>query len=963
MKPQNILYIALFLLTGNTALKGQYYDTGQDPASLKWEKITTEHFIFIYPVTYRSEASRASILYEKAYSLLRGTMNEPPLKRFPVIIHNYSVESNGYVAWAPRRMELFPLPPQDNLPMDHHQQLALHELTHVLQMQALSGSLSKPLSLVFGQQYPGALAVYTPSWYLEGDAVVSESVYSLSGRGRAPAFEKQLKAMLLEGNGSFSYDKMINGSFRDYTPDHYQFGYQMSAMALAQYGPGVWSDALTYTAGNPYSLNPFNLSLRKNYGITKGRLYSKTMDHLYSLWSEEEKERQFTTFDTLNPGKANEYVSYYSPVAIPGNRIAAIRSSLSGIPQIVSIDPLNGTTRVLHTPGYMWPMHLSSSGKLLCWAENRYDPRWANRGYSVVRVMDMATGRVSSLSDKSRYFSPALSHDATRIAVAESTPEYINSLVIIDAATGAVLQKVSLPDNILPSMPAWSDDDRSVIFISSSEQGEGIMAFNTVTGVGSEIIPQGRDDLESVTVIGDTIFFTSSFSGTDNVYAIPPEDKPVRVTSVRFGVSDLSAWGQRLLFADYSSSGNNIGVLDTGSELHHFSDTSRRWPAPVQLIDSEEKLVVEPGLPAVQNVEIQPYRKWKHPFNFHSWMPFWTDVNNISFDNLVISPGLTLMSQNHLSTLVTTLGYQYSEGDHLFHSNLSWRGWYPAVDLDITYGGTPSIIQESNIGAEPSTVYPGMRVTGTIFLPLHFNNGRFNQTLWPSFRLSYNNNYVYESDAALYDYGQFLASSRLYLSNLHRMSVRDIWPRLGQVVDINHTFSPSDPGLYGPVLSFRGQLYFPGVAANHSARITLQAEKKEFRKLLLSNRITLPRGYSDVIPEKVSSAGFDYAMPLASPDLRLGGLIYLQRIRTTLFYDYASASENYYYLRREMVHETEIFDSFGTELVADWYLLRIPFRLSTGVQAAWLPARKEPWFSLIFNVDVFGFVLGDRPRN
>ncbi len=48
MLKRTILYILLFLLVP-IKLVGQYYNTGQDPASLKWELLSTDHFNFIYP--------------------------------------------------------------------------------------------------------------------------------------------------------------------------------------------------------------------------------------------------------------------------------------------------------------------------------------------------------------------------------------------------------------------------------------------------------------------------------------------------------------------------------------------------------------------------------------------------------------------------------------------------------------------------------------------------------------------------------------------------------------------------------------------------------------------------------------------------------------------------------------------------------------------------------------------------
>jgi hypothetical protein len=953
------LYITLILGLSIVPLMGQYYETGQDPSSLKWESIKSEHFTFIFPETYRDQAKNVSLLYEDAYKIMAGTFREPIAKRFPIIIHSYSIESNGYVAWAPRRMELFPLPPQDNLPMDHHHQLALHELTHLIQMQSLKQGFSKPASWVLGEQYTGALAAMTPFWFLEGNAVVNESIYSLSGRGRSPLFERQLKALLLEGENRYSYDKMINGSYKDYIPNHYEFGYQMSAWASSALGEDVWSDALEYTSRKPFTLNPFNLSLRKGYDITKRGIYMATADHLYQQWKREEEEAGVVDTVTLNPDKRERFINYYSPVRVDGGSIVAIRTMLSRTPEIVNIDPLTGDERVLCATGYMWPANLSYSKGVITWAENRSDPRWDNRGYSVVRTMVISTGKKRTITSKTRYFSPSISNQGDKIVVSESTPEYHNSIVLLDVSSGQVISRIATPENVMAVRPVWSQDDSRIIFITNSDRGEGIMSYSINSGLFSSILTEGRDDLESVALKGDTLLFTSSYSGIDNIFALTPDGNIKQLSSVRFGVSDLSLSGDDLLFASYSSSGNNIGHISISRNFKDSALTKRRQPSPIMAIDSEQKLTTKTANQRENSVLVEPYRKALHLFNFHSWMPFWADIDNIAAGDLSVSPGAQLMSQNHLSTMISTFGYQYLEGDHLLHSEISYKGWYPAFDLSLTYGDAPAIIQ-GNSGSEPITINQGLKTSGTIYLPLHFNNGRFNQTVWPSVRLTYNNNYVYLQDEALYDYGQTLASSRIYLSNLHRMAARDIWPRWGQVVDINHTYSPTDQNLYGPVSTIKLSLYFPGLLPNHSIRVNAQTETKEFRELLINNRITLPRGYYNIIPERARVITADYAMPLLYPDFNLGSLLYLQRLRATLFYDYASADENYYFVEREMVHGNEIFNSYGIELLSDFYLLRIPFRLSAGVQAAWIPERNKPYFRLLFNMDVFGFVLGDR---
>lgn len=103
-------------------------------------------------------------------------------------------------------------------------------------------------------------------------------------------------------------------------------------------------------------------------------------------------------------------------------------------------------------------------------------------------------------------------------------------------------------------------------------------------------------------------------------------------------------------------------------------------------------------------------------------------------------------------------------------------------------------------------------------------------------------------------------------------------------------------------------------------------------------------------------------MPLFYPDLTLPGLLYLKRIRCGVFYDYATGDGNYYLDRKtDTFHDyKEIFRSYGTEILADFHVLRIPFLISAGVQAAWKEPGQAPAIQGLFKIDVYGLKVGKQ---
>jgi hypothetical protein len=957
-----IILISSFLFLHS--LSAQYYDTGQDPASLKWMQIKTGRFTVIYPEKYSAGGLKYAKSLDEAYSKLTTLF---PGKKFdiPVIIHNYTIMSNGYVAWAPRRMELYPTPEQNNIPLSPEKQLATHELAHVLQMGSLNQGFSKGMSFLFGEQFTGLVSSLLPMWFLEGDAVFAESALTESGRGRTPSFQKTLKALVVDKNKNYSFDKYLNGSFRDYVPDDYQTGFQMVAWSLSRKDPQIWNKVLKFTADEPFTINPVNISLSRNAGLKKKTLWKETLDTLKTIWSKDISETIPAEYEIINPEKHGNYVNYHSPVFAGKDSIIAIRTSLSSPPSFVL---LNGATKSgtrIHTPGQIYPWVLSYAKGRIVWVETQPDPRWANREYSVVKLMNVKKRTVRRLSQRTRYLAAAISPDGNRIAAVENSVTNINDLVIIDTETGTVIQTVKPPDNIYLQHPQWSSDGRKITFISLSEEGEGIVSYSLEFGKWETLIHAGRNDLQSSFLRNDSLIYVSSSSGTDNIWIRTPDKRDILLTKSKFGVEDITPAGKNIIFSNYSSTGNNIcrTSTDRTSGVANFTSSGSAF-----LIN---RFDIKPNPDTTLNSKIYspvPYRKWQHLFRFHSWLPFYADLQTIKSDPASIRPGVTIMTQNSLSSLTAILGYEYSaDRRNLIHSSITWNGWYPVLESQLDYGTTPQISKMGQNVENPSVIQTGFSFLNTLYVPLQFSGGRFSQFLRPSVSADYLNQYIFIKERNTYDYGQTIITGRIYFSNYDRSSIRDIYPRWAQVVDFNYCFAPFDRDIYGSSTSLQTIFYLPGILPNNGIRIKLQAEKQDVSKYLYGNFSSLPRGYNEIVSKQIQFLSADYVFPLAYPDLNLSSILYIKRIRGGLFFDYATGPGNsmYKYSSNGLVPlynnaETESLRSFGGSLLADFHLFRIPFMISGGVQSAWKSFNGSPTVEMLFNIDLFGLTIGKR---
>jgi hypothetical protein len=823
----------------------------------------------------------------------------------------------------------------------------------------LNKGFTRAMSVITGEQFKGAVSALLPLWFMEGDAVFAESLLSSSGRGKTATFQKEMKAIALEKSKMYSYDKMVAGSFKTMIPDHYHYGYQMVAWSFSKYNSQLWNKTLDFTAKYPFTLNPVNYSLMENAGISKSRLFKETFDSLKVIWQSQMKGINPVKYIPLNPNKKKEYVNYYSPVIIGKDSVVSIKTTLSSIPEFVLINLSDKTEKRMFIPGNMYPYFLSGSNGKIVWVEERPDLRWENRNYSVIMIMDIHTKTIRRLSFRSRYLSASVSNDGKFIAAAENTIKNENSLVIIDATNGEILNKIPVPGNDFAQRPQWSQSGEEVTIISLSEKGEGILSYSLKINVWNTLISPGRNDLQSAFLRNDSLFFVSSSSGTDNLYIRTPEKKIARLTNSKYGAYDPCLIDGNIIFSDYSVSGKNICQIRISESQPYSYDNSKD---PSFLINRFDTIKIGSTDLEPKDYKPVPYRKLSHIFGFHSWMPFYADLEKIKADPTTVRPGLTLMSQNQLSTVISTIGYEYaSDNTNRIHTRVTLKGWLPVIESQLDYGGNPAITKTQATDPDPSQIMSSLGFTNTIYLPLTFSTGRFGQYFQPSLSASYYNSYIYMSGRKIYDYGQTELTGRIYFMNYRHQSTRDLYPRWAQVFDYSYSSFPDDKILYGDISTLKSAFFFPGILRNQSLKIRFEDEVQKPVKFILPNKASFPRGYHNIISQKLRLYSADYYLPVAYPDLNIPWVFYLKRIRGGLFYDYAEGTKNsYFYSDGTRVDHAyyETFRSFGGTILADFYLLRIPFMISAGVQSTWKNPNELPGLELLFNVDLFGMKIG-----
>ncbi|MGB4846229.1 MAG: hypothetical protein WBP16_17300, partial [Ferruginibacter sp.] len=238
LRPILAIFLLIFITSVATA-----QNFGGNPASVSWKQINTGTARVIFPQGLDSQANRIANVMRLLGDTTSKTIGGKQSK-WNIILQNQTTIPNAYVRMAPVMSELYMTPPQNNFSTGSirwDDNLAIHENRHIQQLSNFNKGFTKVFSFFLGQE--GQLlanGMTVPDYFFEGDAVWQETLVSAQGRGRMPSFYNGFKSLWL-ADKNYSWMKLRSGSYKDYTPDHYELGYQIVAYGYEKYGEDFWS--------------------------------------------------------------------------------------------------------------------------------------------------------------------------------------------------------------------------------------------------------------------------------------------------------------------------------------------------------------------------------------------------------------------------------------------------------------------------------------------------------------------------------------------------------------------------------------------------------------------------------------------------------------------------------------------------------------------------------------------------
>jgi hypothetical protein len=906
MKAMRIFFFLLCVSVSFTSVAQEF---GGNPPSIKWKQVNNKAARVIFPTGLDSIAKEVAAITERLNTGNFFSIGQKQ-RKISIVLQNQSTLSNAYVALGPFRSEFYLTPQQNSFSLGSlpwHQQLAIHEFRHVQQNNNFNIGLSKAFGILFGQQGQAfANSLVIPDWFYEGDAVFNETNVSMQGRGRLPFFYNGYRS-LWAAQKNYSWMKLRNGSYKDFTPDHYELGYLLLAYGNEKYGPAFWGKVTRDAASFKGLAYPFQRAVKKYSGTAFPQFRRDALNYFKSA------------FD--NPGKEATRVKKHFvadeefPAYIGDDSIILVRSTYKKIPAFV-IRTKNGDQRLRARDVSLDRQFSYRNGKLV-YASYRPDIRWGWRNYGEIQLMDVNTGTQKRLTKRSKYFSPDISEDGTTIVAVETDPAGKTALHLVDAGNGMLIKEVPNPDGLYYTYPKFYNGSQVLTAVRNRLGQMSLAMIDAASGQAEYLLPFSYQVLGFPVIQHDTAFFTASFKKNDVLMAYSFNDKKLfsaalANASTRIGMYQPAVSGKEITWSAATAEG--LLLTSVGKDaLSWTAITPSEWATASETFGIEKINANRDFLASITpgNYQVKKYRKTSGFINFHSLIPLVDDPDY----------SLTLLGQNILNTLETEVSFLYNRNEQFKQLGFTttYAGWFPHVSA----GG--------NFTMDRRSLYRGNRVywnewegRGGLNVPLNLSKGR---TITG---LNIGADYVYTQQQFTGRYKDtFINQSFSYVNsyivftNQIQKARKHIYPRIAQSITLQYRNAISDIDRKQFLAS--GSFYLPGFFSTHNIILSGAMHRRDSTGVpVFSNNFPFSRGYTAENLYRMKKFGINYHIPLLYPDYGFANIVYLLRTRANLFFDYTHI-QDFDRLKNEVKRE---FRSVGTEVFFDtkwWNQLPVSF--------------------------------------
>ncbi len=900
-----------------TGIRGSAQQFGGNPPFVSWRQVNNETVRVIFPKDLDSVAKEVAGIVQHLNSSTKSSIGDRQRKVNMILQHETTV-SNGYVSLGPFRSEFFLTPFQNSFRLGSlpwHKHLAIHEFRHVQQYNNFNTGLSRAFRMFFGEEGQAlANSLVIADWFFEGDAVFNETSITPQGRGRLPYFHNGYRSLWADDK-NYSWMKLRNGSLRDYTPDHYPLGYLLVAYGREKYGEDFWKKVTQDAASYKGIFYPFQKAVKKYSGINYVSFRKSAINHFKTQAEKLLPEPGPGHFPSRHFIADEEY-----PAFTKDGSVIFMKSSYGQIPVFVSRS--GNKEKKIRVKDVSPDKHFSYRNGKIIYASFRPDARWGYRNYSTLKLLDVNTGSQRSVTTRTKYFSPDISEDGSRIVAVRVDPNGTPSLDILNATDGRVIKVLPNNQKLFYTYPKFLNAGKVVTAIRNPLGQMSLALIDASNGDTEYLVPFSYNVIGFPFIRNDTVYFSASHLQKDQVFAFVISSKKLYLLKHRAldgitGNYQPAVNGNFLMWSQFTSVGRRLQQVNS-NDVEWQPINAPEFTAPPSNFNISALDGYNISLTPAGNAQVSRYSRSYRLLNFHTLRPL---INDPLFS-------FSLIGENVLNTLQSELYFRYNRNER-----------YKQLGFNATYGALfPFISAGVSYAADRRGLFRNQRIywnewewRAGISLPLNLSKGRnysginigtdyvYNQ---PNFRGVFKDSLGNRSFGYLNNYISFY--------NQIQQARKHIYPRFAQSLLLNYKTAVSNDKARQFLIS--GNVYLPGLGVNHSLVLNMAFQGKDtFSQRSYSNNFPFSRGYTSENLYRMNKWGFNYHFPLAYPDAGFGNIIYILRVRANTFYDHTGVTG----ILRNRRRFTAKFRSAGTELFFDtkWWN-QLP--LSLGVRYSYL---------------------------
>ncbi|WII70680.1 hypothetical protein QJS83_09435 [Bdellovibrio sp. 22V] len=885
-------------------------DLSQSSPSLKWYSISNDVVQVVYPESMQPESVYIANLIEHYSHVVGKTYLIDQPEKFTLILRPEMAEPNGFVTLAPRRSEWFSA--TNYFPLvsstEWYQTLSIHEYRHVNQFDYYNRSTARWFYYLMGDMGRQFAVFFSlPSWYMEGDAVWTETKYTDAGRGRSPRFIARMKALVLSEKIP-TYDQFVNGSYNTDLPNQYVYGYALISYATIKYGEDIWHRVLTDMAEFPHPFRLYN-SFERVTGQTFEDFYVEAMNDLRQKWSKDAPGAQI----------AEDFREETAPFKV-GDSLYFVNRTLDASSAIYK-KVGNQSEKVAELNFNREIMEISVGTRFAIYTEYLPHFRYADKGYSDLVLMDLQSGARTKITSGQRLYNPSFNGAENKIIAVEFTPGQSWHIAEFDL-NGKKLQSFPLAEG--KALEArYTDEDHAAVLLNSRTGERSIVSVDLKQRkIVKQMVPPSRNLLTALYVDKNhNLLFEAQYKGSNEIFKLDSQGL-ARCTFTKLGAFTPSSDGTSFYFSNMDTYGAKISEgplsscesfpMDELVNFKYLGDTPS---------DNYNKFAPQPF----------PEQAELFTKNAAQYKP----EEHGDFDKRLAIPhtwgimvgrggGLGVEADNYLRTLswAAFSGTDAEEGQSFFNLSFDVKKYYPLFSFEVEQRNRKVEFYDTDDELAWSEKSAGLSVV----LPYVKKYGLYNVTTALSLGGSYADAAEYEFNKTEIDGGNFFYKSFgqfsfVWNKDPHHRSIMEPW-LLGYNIRYDKAEQPSVPQNSGDRLLQQAVLKTPGAFANDGFMFSYDQQKQEssptaYRfqpNVALGVGSAFSRGYAyEDVPGYYKISG-NYVFPWTYPDWDFGGWYYLKRLYSTVFYDSTE------------IDDTELpstLNSYGAELLFESRFLRL----------------------------------------